>query len=177
MDKKEIKADDKLKENITKILMPQLTNAYQDNHDYFGKICDICEKVIEDNIERREVFFEENRTDLLASLSNVEGFFDEKEFSFLWDNSDEEDIIQMDVSEGINNFFETYYKQIHQKIFNKLKEKRKGTPWSWKSERFRKAKSQASPNSERSYCFPAARAVLYIFRRSPTPTSTTSTTI
>lgn len=124
LDKKEIKADDKLKENITKILMPQLTNAYQDNHDYFGKICDICEKVIEDNIERREVFFEENRTDLLASLSNVEGFFDEKEFSFLWDNSDEEDIIQMDVSEGINNFFETYYKQIHQKIFNKLKEKK-----------------------------------------------------
>lgn len=30
----------------------------------------------------------------------------------------------MDVSEGINNFFETYYKQIHQKIFNKLKEKK-----------------------------------------------------
>ena len=71
LDKKEIKADDKLKENITKILMPQLTNAYQDNHDYFGKICDICEKVIEDNIERREVFFEENRTDLLLSLIHI----------------------------------------------------------------------------------------------------------
>ncbi len=134
-----------IKENLFKI-----DEDWEKNIERYGKICDLVEEKIEKelacndkNKEQNKIpdFIKEKASCLNETLSKVEGFFDIEEFKCFFDEFVAKDIflkesieIPVEDKETFYDYFEKYYREVHEKIIQNLKDMDivKGNDYSWK---------------------------------------------
>ena len=119
-----------IKDKIEKLLWENDKFSPKDREDYYGEVCDVVEYIIEKKVENNNKFISDNKSMLKDVLEKVEGFFDIKEFSFLFDGGTNSVESNDEKLENDNNlleedklykFFKSYYEKIHNEIMERLK--------------------------------------------------------
>lgn len=143
-----------IKENLFKI-----DEDWEKNIERYGKICDLVEEKIEKELACNDKNKEQNKIPdfikgkescLNETLSKVEGFFDIEEFNCFFDEFVAKDVFLKESIEipdedkkTFYDYFEKYYREVHEKIIQNLKDMDivKGNDYSWKTSLNDKEKS------------------------------------
>lgn len=119
-DSKSVDKKKTIKNKIEEIFMDFEKKSYKSNHDYYGKTCDVLEDILEN--EDFSKVLENNKIEIDNILLNIEGFFSESEFDFLFLEGDIKPTFAG--NDKFQEYFKKFYEEVHEKIKEKLLQKK-----------------------------------------------------